>query len=116
MEYLPIFINLRNKKCLVVGGGSVALRKINLLLKAQTKIECIAMNFCDDLIALSKTNDIDLVAKHFEPGDIRNYSAIISATNDESLNTLVSKVAHESGIPVNVVDSPDLSSFIIIFF
>ena len=112
MEYLPIFINLRNKKCLVVGGGSVALRKINLLLKAQTKIECIAMNFCDDLIALSKTNDIDLVAKHFEPGDIRNYSAIISATNDESLNTLVSKVAHESGIPVNVVDSPDLSSFI----
>ncbi len=112
MEYLPIFINLRNKKCLVVGGGSVALRKINLLLKAQTKIECIAMNFCDDLIALSKTNDIDLVAKHFEPGDIRNYSAIISATNDESLNTLVSEVAHESGIPVNVVDSPDLSSFI----
>ena len=112
MEYLPIFINLRNKKCLVVGGGSVALRKINLLLKAQTKIDCIAMNFCDDLIALSETNDIDLVAKHFEPGDIRSYSVIISATNDESLNTLVSKIAHESGTPVNVVDSPDLSSFI----
>ena len=112
MEYLPIFINLRNKKCLVIGGGSVALRKINLLLKAQTKIDCIAMNFCDDLIALSETNDIDLVAKHFEPGDIRSYSVIISATNDESLNTLVSKIAHESGTPVNVVDSPDLSSFI----
>ena len=112
MEYLPIFINLRNKKCLVVGGGSVALRKINLLLKAKTKIECIALNFCDDLIALSKTNEIALITKHFESGDIKNYSVIISATNDESLNTLVSKIAHESGIPVNVVDSPNLSSFI----
>ena len=108
MEYLPIFINLRNKKCLVVGGGSVALRKINLLLKAKTRIECIALNFCDDLIALSKTNEIALITKHFESGDIKNYSVIISATNDESLNTLVSKIAHESGIPVNVVDSPDL--------
>ncbi len=112
MEYLPIFINLRNKKCLVVGGGSVALRKINLLLKAKTKIECIALDFCDDLIALSKTNEIALITKHFESGDIKNYSVIISATNDESLNTLVSKIAHESGTPVNVVDSPDLSSFI----
>ena len=112
MEYLPIFINLRQKKCLVVGGGSVALRKINLLLKAQTKIECIALDFCDDLIALSKSNDIDLVTKHFEPEDIQNHSVIISATNDKSLNIQVSKMAHEFRIPVNVVDSPDLSSFI----
>jgi len=112
MDHLPIFINLRNKKCLVVGGGSVALRKINLLLKAQTTIECIATNFCDDLIVLSKNNDIDLRKKKFEPQDIKDHSIIFSATNDKTLNSEVSKIAHDYGVPVNVVDVPDLSSFI----
>ena len=59
MDHLPIFINLRQKPCLVVGGGSIALRKINLLLKAQAKIKCISPEFCSDLVDLSRRNDLE---------------------------------------------------------
>ena len=58
MEHLPVFINLRQKPCLVVGGGDIALRKVNLLLKAQAKIKCISPKFCSGLIDLSKENTL----------------------------------------------------------
>ena len=112
MEHLPIFINLRQKPCLVVGGGDIALRKVNLLVKAQAKIKCISPEFCIGLIELSRKNGLDLIEKRFEFSDIDNQSIIIAATDDDKINALVSSLAHESGIPINVVDSPDLSSFI----
>jgi len=112
MDHLPVFINLRQKSCLVVGGGDIALRKVNLLLKAQAKIKCISPEFCNGLIDLSKENTLDLIEKRFESSDIDNQSIIIAATNDDRTNAIVSSLAHESGIPINVVDSPDLSSFI----
>ena len=112
MEHLPIFINLRQKPCLVVGGGDIALRKVNLLVKAQAKIKCISPEFCTGLIELSRENGLDLIEKRFESSDIDNQSVIIAATDDDKTNALVSSLAHESGIPINVVDSPDLSSFI----
>jgi uroporphyrin-III C-methyltransferase/precorrin-2 dehydrogenase/sirohydrochlorin ferrochelatase len=112
MEHLPIFINLRQKPTLVVGGGDIALRKINLLLKAQSKVTCVSPAFCDGIKNLSLDASVSLVSKHFEASDISNYSVIISATDDSKVNEAVSKVAHELRIPVNVVDSPELSSFI----
>jgi len=112
MEHLPIFINLRQKPSLVVGGGDVALRKINLLLKAQASITCVSPVFCDGLNDLAKENVLNLVKKNFEASDISEYSVIISATNDAKVNSEVSRLAHKLRIPVNVVDSPDLSSFI----
>ena len=112
MDHLPVFINLRQKPCLVVGGGDIALRKVNLLLKAQAKIKCISPEFCSGLIELSRKNTLDLIEKRFESTDIDNQSVIIAATDDDKTNAMVSSLAHESGIPINVVDSPDLSSFI----
>ena len=112
MDHLPVFINLRQKPCLVVGGGNIALRKVNLLLKAQAKIKCISPEFCSGLIELSRENTLDLIEKRFESTDIDNQSVIIAATDDDKTNAMVSSLAHESGIPINVVDSPDLSSFI----
>jgi len=112
MDHLPVFINLRQKPCLVVGGGDIALRKVNLLLKAQAKIKCISPEFCRGLIELSRENSLDLIERRFESTDIDKQSVIIAATNDDKINALVSSLAHESGIPINVVDSSDLSSFI----
>ena len=112
MDYLPIFFNLKKKQCLVVGGGDIALRKINLLLKAEATITCVSPSFCNTLKNLSKEANLWLIKKKFEPSDIDNHSVIISATNDSSINRLVSKLANEFRIPVNIVDSPSLSSFI----
>ena len=112
MDYLPIFVNLRQKPCLVIGGGAIALRKINLLLKAQAQVTCISKAFCNDIKNLSIKGQISIVNKQFESSDISNQSVIISATDDSSLNASVSELAQKARIPVNIVDSPKLSSFI----
>jgi len=112
MDHLPIFINIRKKPCLVIGGGDIALRKINLLLKAQAMVDCLSPSFSRDIKNLSKDGHITLINKSFDQTDIKDYSIIIAATDDKSVNSLISSIAQVKNIPVNVVDSPELSSFI----
>ena len=112
MDHLPIFINIRKKPCIVIGGGDIALRKINLLLKAQAKVDCLSPSFSRDIKNLSKDGHITLINKSFDQTDIKDYSIIIAATDDSSVNSSISSIAQVKKIPVNVVDSPELSSFI----
>lgn len=112
MDYLPIFVNIAQKFCLVVGGGDIAYRKINLLLKADAQITCVSPVCCEGVAQLAKDNKITLVKKDFESSDIDAQILIISATDNTALNTRVSELAKDANIPVNVVDSPDLCSFI----
>jgi len=112
MDHLPIFINIRKKPCVVIGGGDIALRKINLLLKAQAKVDCLSPSFSRDIKNLSKDGHITLINKSFDQTDIKDYSIIIAATDDSSVNSSISAIAQVKKIPVNVVDSPELSSFI----
>ena len=112
MDHLPIFINVRQNSCLVIGGGDIALRKINLLIKAQAKVDCLSPLFCEGITNLSQSGDVNLIQKRFESDDIKDYAIIIASTDDSSVNALISKSAKKARIPVNVVDSPELSSFI----
>ena len=112
MDHLPIFINVRQNPCLVIGGGDIALRKINLLIKAQAKVDCLSPLFCEGITNLSQSGDVNLIQKSFESDDIKDYAIIIASTDDSSVNALISKSAKKARIPVNVVDSPELSSFI----
>lgn len=112
MNYLPIFINITQKPCLVVGGGDIAYRKINLLLKANAQVSCVAQACCNGVTQLAKNNTITVIEKAFEPSDIKSQVLIVSATNDRALNAQVSDLAKNANIPVNVVDSPDLCTFI----
>ena len=112
MDHLPIFINVRQNPCLVIGGGDIALRKINLLIKAQAKVNCLSPLFCEGITNLSQSGDVNLIQKRFESDDIKDYAIIIASTDDSSVNALISKSAKKARIPVNVVDSPELSSFI----
>lgn len=112
MNYLPIFIDIKQKPCLVVGGGDIALRKINLLLKANAQVVCVAKSACQGINALVQANKITLIEKPFSPADIDQQVLIVSATDDADLNTQVSDLANQANIPVNVVDSPKLGSFV----
>ncbi|SFV67806.1 Siroheme synthase / Precorrin-2 oxidase / Sirohydrochlorin ferrochelatase / Uroporphyrinogen-III methyltransferase [hydrothermal vent metagenome] len=103
MEYFP---------CLVVGGGDIAFRKILLLLKAGASVECIAPKFCDGIVEKAKNNDIKLTKREFEEEDVLDRTLIISATDDNAVNSAVSVLAKAENIPVNIVDSPDLCSFV----
>ncbi len=112
MKYLPIFINLSVRPCLVVGAGDIAARKVRQLRKAQATVVVIAPELCAELQALADSNEIQYIAGCFSEALLDDKMLVIAATNDVAVNKQVSELAKARNIPVNVVDIPDLCSFI----
>lgn len=112
MELLPIFLNVRGQRCVIVGGGEVALRKASLLARAGATLHIIAPAVDDSLRQLCLAHDGTVAAKEFDAADLDGATLVIAATDDASLNARVSALAKEASIPVNVVDQPQLCSFI----
>ena len=111
MQNYPIFMNLQNQPCLVVGAGPVALRKIRLMINAGAKITVIAPEICEE-IQTEFADKINYQARKFNEDDIHGYRLITAATNFPEVNQHVSELAQAHNIPVNVVDQPELCSFI----
>lgn len=111
MQNYPIFVDLKNQACLVVGAGQVALRKVRLMQSAGAIITVIAPEADAELID-EFGDSIQHIARKFSADDIGDYRLITAATNDRSVNQQVSELAQAKNIPVNVVDQPDLCSFI----
>jgi uroporphyrin-III C-methyltransferase/precorrin-2 dehydrogenase/sirohydrochlorin ferrochelatase len=109
MKYLPIFLNIKDKLCLVVGGGDVATRKAGLLLEAGAKVRVVAPHI---EAALTEKIEIEFIVSCFEPQHLDGMTLVIAATNDRAVNRLISVLAQALNIPVNVVDDPWLCSFI----
>lgn len=112
MEYLPIFLQIKHRPCLVVGGGSIAARKVALLRKAQADVTVVSPELCDELQKLNNENLIQHMPRKFEDDDLQDCVAVIAATNQAPVNERISALAKQCRIPVNVVDNPDLCSFI----
>ena len=112
MDYLPIFLKVEDRPCLVVGGGNVAARKVSLLMRAGAVITIVSPALGDELRVLLEQGAITHVAREFQDEDLEDCVLVIAATDDEAVNRSVSKSANSRRIPVNVVDSPDLCSFI----
>jgi uroporphyrin-III C-methyltransferase / precorrin-2 dehydrogenase / sirohydrochlorin ferrochelatase len=112
VDYFPIFFKLKGQECLVVGAGDIAARKIALLSRAGAKITVIAKEIGKTVTDMQASQPLTIQKAAFAPADLRHFKLIISATNDMETNRLVAKTATEQSIPVNVVDSPALSSFI----
>ncbi len=109
MDFLPIFLNLKKQPCLVVGGGEVALRKASVLLEAGAKVKVVAPELAAGFAGLS---GIEHVAARFAPQHLEGATLAIAATSDTEVNRQVSELAKSRNIPVNVVDAPELCSFI----
>jgi uroporphyrin-III C-methyltransferase/precorrin-2 dehydrogenase/sirohydrochlorin ferrochelatase len=107
MTYFPIWTQIKDQDCLVVGGGDIALRKIILLKKANAKITCITKTCVPEIEKLVDK----VILREFEDSDINTQKLVVSATDDNELNTQVAKIAGEKNIFVNVVDSPELCTF-----
>lgn len=112
MDFLPVFLNIRQHDCLVVGGGEIAARKVALLEMAGAAINVVSPELCDELSDMAAEGRINHTEREFQVDDIASQRVIIAATNLRDVNELVSRTAQEKGIPVNVVDNPDLCSFI----
>ena len=109
MDFLPIFFNVKGSLCLVVGGGEVGTRKASVLLEAGARVRVVAPEIAD---SLSVQTGVESLKARFEAQHLDGATLVIAATNDRSVNIEVSRLAHERNIPVNVVDDPELCSFI----
>ena len=112
MEYFPVFVHLKEQDCLVVGAGEIAARKIDLLVRAGAKITVIASKISAAVSDLQTTHKLTILQKSFAPDDLRGFRLVVSATDNVETNKLVAKIADEQNIFVNVVDNPELCSFI----
>jgi uroporphyrin-III C-methyltransferase/precorrin-2 dehydrogenase/sirohydrochlorin ferrochelatase len=112
MDFLPLFLNIRNKDCLIVGGGIVAHRKASLLLRAGASLRFVSVSFSAEVANLASENHAELITAQFTSKHLHNAVLVIAATDDPAINKLVAETAAQKNLPVNVVDQPDLCSFI----
>ena len=113
MERLPAFLDVQGKRCVVVGGGEVALRKATLLARAGAKLHIVAPELCSELRALCSSTDSLICPIEFQACCLAGATLVIAATDSLDVNTCVSERAQSLGIPVNVVDQPELCTFIV---
>jgi uroporphyrin-III C-methyltransferase/precorrin-2 dehydrogenase/sirohydrochlorin ferrochelatase len=112
MDYLPVFLQLRDRPVLVVGGGRVAVRKVELLRRTGAKITVVAPDLVDELRDLASQGELRYVDTVFTPEHVTGTAAVVAATGVPAVNAAVSAAAREQNIPVNVVDDPTVSTFI----
>ena len=112
MEFFPAFLDLRDKPCLVVGGGSLAIAKARLLLTAQARVRVVGAANADDVEQLNALGLV-ILPREFRASDVEGCAVVISAAGDATIDRKVSQVARDAGVPVNVVDNPKQSTFVV---
>jgi uroporphyrin-III C-methyltransferase/precorrin-2 dehydrogenase/sirohydrochlorin ferrochelatase len=113
MDFFPIFLNLKNRACLVVGGGAIAERKTALLLRSGAEVTLVSPDLNHNLTTWCDIGRFTHLAREFRDEDLSEQYLAIAATNDPEVNRRVAEIAGNLRIPVNVVDQPELCSFIV---
>ncbi|MFC1939214.1 bifunctional precorrin-2 dehydrogenase/sirohydrochlorin ferrochelatase [Chloroflexota bacterium] len=111
--YYPVFLNICGRRCVVVGGGQVALRKVRVLLEHGADVEVISPNLCTGLAQFAESGKIRALNRQYQTGDLRGALVAIAATGDNGVNQRVANEAHEKSVLVNVVDDAENSDFIV---
>ena len=113
MRYYPIFLDIKDKPCVVIGGGNVAERKVISLLDASARVVVISPVLTPALKKLAREKTINYCPKSYEEGDLKGFFLAYSATDNSSVNRKVFNEAKREGILLNVVDVPKLCNFIV---
>lgn len=111
-RYYPIFLDINGKKCVVVGGGQVALRKVRALLDHGGQVEVISPNLCPELSRMAEQGQVHALRRNYAEGDLAGSVIAVAATDDGQANAAVHKEAKARGILINSVDDPQRSDFI----
>lgn len=128
MAYFPMFVDMTERECLIVGGGNVAYRKVIVMLDFGAKVTVVAEDICDELRKLTiddiasedktgsytanKENRITFIKRRFERKDCDGMEMVIAATDDSALNHEIAEYCKANGIMVNAVDQKADCSFI----
>ena len=111
--YYPVFLNISGRRCVVAGGGQVALRKVRVLLEHGADVEVISPNLCPELAQLAESGEIRVLNREYQTGDLRDALVAIAATDNDEVNQRLAKEAHKRAVLVNVVDDAGNSDFIV---
>ena len=112
-KYYPVLLNLKRKKCLVVGGGAVAARKAEDLLDCGASVKVISKQIGGDMKSLVHREGLTLIERPFTEPDLDGAFLVIAATGDGELNSNIACLCNKRGILINVVDDEDLCGFIV---
>ncbi len=112
MEYFPFFHDLKGKTCLLVGGGTIALRKARLLVRAGAKLRVVAPQIAAELQALVQAHGGECLFESYNPEHLASAVLVVSATDIDRVNEQVANDCNALRLPVNVVDNPALCSII----
>lgn len=112
MEFLPLSLNLQKTPCLLVGGGTVALRKARLLVSSGANVKLVALELTSSTQAFCEQNGVDVEYAAFDEQHLIGQRLVVAATSQREVNAKIAKLAQERGMLVNVVDAPDLGNFI----
>lgn len=118
MAYFPMFVDMTERECLIVGGGNVAYRKVMVMLDFGAKVTVVAEDICDELRKLTiddtanKENRNTFIKRRFERKDCDGMEMVIAATDDNALNHEIAEYCKAKGIMVNAVDQKADCSFI----
>ena len=111
--FYPLFLDLQDRRVLVVGGGAVAERKVESLLAAGAAVILVAPVVTSSLTELASSNTIQLRHRKFTESDLDGIVLVISATNDPAAQEQIAAAARSRNIPINTVDQPKLCDFIV---
>ncbi len=112
-SYYPVFLKISERRCVVVGGGQVALRKARTLLEHGANVEVISPDLCSGLNKLAENGEIHVIRRPYQTGDLKGAFIAIAATGDRDVNLQVSEEARKTAALVNVVDDWGNSDFIV---
>ena len=112
MDCYPLFMQIEDRTCVVIGGGAVAARKVEMLRRAGARVSVVAPDLTDDLARLADSGSIDHRARLFFPDHLDGAVLVIAASGDDAIDSQVARHARLRGLPVNVVDNARLSSFV----
>ncbi len=113
MKYSPILLNLKDRPCLVIGGGKIAERKVFSLLDAGARVTIVSPELTKKLKGLVRTKRVEYIPRVYEKGDLRGFPIAFSATNDRAVNKTIAEDARGEGVLLNVIDDPELCDFIV---
>ncbi len=111
--YYPVFLNISGRKCVVVGGGQVALRKVKVLLEHGADVKVISPDLCPELVQLAGSGEIRSLNREYRTGDLAGAFVAIAATDNIDINRQVVAEARSKAVLINVVDDAENSDFIV---
>jgi siroheme synthase-like protein len=113
MKYFPLFMDLEGREVLLAGGGEKALQKLRLLSRTKARVTVVAETATAEVVAAAELGNVLLQLRTLRPDDVKGKAVALGAYEDPRRNAELSEAARAAGVPVNIVDAPDLSTVIV---